>query len=132
MNLSDIVYSVSMVLPLIWLAWLALRPFAASMNRLLFFVVGMTIYGYFVNAFVVPMTDVYEAYLVASRGLPTMTGVPASVAPPEAQFGWVGYLGITLVAACLLMLWAQRALARSPRAASESSHRPAQAQTGHG
>ena len=132
MNLSDIVYSVSMVLPLIWLAWLALRPFAASMNRLLFFVVGMPIYGYFVNAFVVPMTDVYEAYLVASRGLPTMTGVPASVAPPEAQFGWVGYLGITLVAACLLMLWAQRALARSPRAASESSHRPAQAQTGHG
>ena len=132
MNLNDIVHSVSMVLPLAWLAWLALRPFAAGMNRLLFFVIGMTIYGYFVNAFLIPLTDVQEAYRVASRELATMTGVPASVAPPEAQFGLIGYLGIALVAACLLMLWAQRALARSPRAASESHQRSAQAQTGHG
>ena len=132
MNLNDIVYSVSMVLPLVWLAWLGLRPFAANMNRLLFFVVGMTIYGFFVNAFVNPLTDVYEAYLVATPKLAMMTGAPASAAPAEALFGWGGYLGIALVAACLLMLWAQRALARSPRAASESRHRSAQAQTGHG
>lgn len=123
MNLSDIVYFFSMVLPLVWLGWLALRPFLANMNRLLFFVVGMTIYGNFVNAFVIPMTDVYEAYLDANRGLAGMTIAQASAAPPEALFGWVGYLGITLVAACLLMLWAQRALARSP------GHRSGQAQT---
>ena len=120
MNLSDIVYSVSMVLPLVWLAWLALRPFPANMNRLLFFVVGMTIYGFFVNAFVIPLTSGYDAYLVATRKLAEMTGAPASAAPPEALFGWVGYLGIALVAACLLMPWAQRALARTPEASSKS------------
>lgn len=123
MNFSDIVYSVSMVLPLVWLAWLALRPFLANMNRLLFFVVGMTIYGFFVNSFVIPLTSGYGAYLVANRKLAEMTGAPASAAPPEVLFGWVGYLGITLVAACLLMLWAQRVLARSP------DHRSGQAQS---
>lgn len=123
MNFSDIVYSVSMVLPLVWLAWLALRPFLANMNRLLFFVVGMTIYGFFVNSFVIPLTGGYGAYLVATRKLAEITGAPASAAPPEALFGWVGYLGITLVAACLLMLWVQRGLARSP------DHRSGQAQS---
>ena len=105
----------SLISPLAWLGWLAFRPFHATMNRLLFFVFGLVLYGFFVKAIRAPLIDAQRAHLAARQELARMTGSHAEVASQGIGLDLVFYLGATLVVVCLLMLWNQRALARSPQ-----------------
>src|SRR5690606_11160537 len=64
----------SLISPLAWLGWLAFRPFRAPMNRLLFFVFGLVLYGFFVKAIRAPLIDAQRAHLAARQELALMTG----------------------------------------------------------
>ncbi|SFN67222.1 hypothetical protein [Dokdonella immobilis] len=132
MNSAELIYYVCLVAPLAWLAFLALRPFLANMNRLLFIVVGMTLYGFFVKAFVVPLTRVQDAQLVAAKNMATMIGSPTSDASTQLGLGIFVYLGIALTVTCLLMLWIQRVLTRSPDATSRKTSSADMNPGGHG
>lgn len=121
MDTIEIMHYASIVLPLVWLAALALRPFLADMNRLLFIVIGMTIYGFFVKALVIPLTGAQDAQLAAVKTLVAKNVISSSDSTAQVGLGLFVYLGIALAIACLLMLWIQRVLARSPHASPDKS-----------
>lgn len=113
MNIVDIICYISLIAPLVWLVWLATRSFQANASRSVLMVFGLALYGFFVNAVVVPVTNIHAAHVYAVKQMIVITGSPKSV-----NFGLtiqaVCLLGFSLVAVILLLLWLQRTLATVP------------------
>ena len=108
MTLVSVVYYVAMICPLVWLVWLASRPFLVNLNRLLLVIMGMVLYGWLARTCVIPLTDVANAYIEANR-------LSGNLAPDQGPiFRLIAYVGIPLAVVLLLMQWLQRVLARSP------------------
>ncbi len=114
MNIADVVYYVAVGLPLVWLAWLVVRPFLSRLNRMLFVVFGMALYGYFAKVIVVPMNDILSAHLTAKQSMVAL-GYPAAVESNEVAATFALYVIPTLVIVMLLLFWLHRVLSRSPK-----------------
>jgi hypothetical protein len=113
---------VCLIAPLVWLAWLATRSYQSNTGRLILAVFGLALYGYFAHSIVVPLTDIYGAHVYAVQKMIEMTGSPMSVSPDLAT-QTICYLGLSLVAVILLLLWLQRSVARIPaRTRSDNRH----------
>lgn len=115
MTITNVIFYVMAIMPIAWLCWLALRRFVFGLNRLLFLIAGMSIYGFFMKALVVPLTGVHAAH-VSARGELAETGVGSSLSDSLGMsIDLIFYLGVSFVLGALLMLWLQRALALSPK-----------------
>ena len=112
MSMVDAVYYGALILPLIWLSWLASRPFLVNVNRLLLVISGLLIYGYLQKALVFPIVSVEKAFVAARIELGEPT-VSSEVIGHDLVF--ICYVAIPLFGVLLLMFWLQRVLARCPR-----------------
>lgn len=116
MNFVEIIYYVCLTAPLVWLAWLATRQFEADASRLTLVVFGLALYGFFMSAIVVPVTNIHSAHVTAVQQMFEWTGSPGNVSF-SLTVQSVCLLGFSLVAVILLLRWLQRSLARVPRLA---------------
>lgn len=117
MNALNSIFYAAAILPIAWVCFLALRPFVSGQNRLLFVVIGMSIYGFFMKAVVVPLTDVQAAHVLAREELSRTDALSNLPGSTEVNIELMLYIGVTLVLSALLTLWLQRALAASPKLA---------------
>lgn len=117
MTTLDLVFYSAAILPIAWLCWLALRTFAFHLNRVLFAVSGLLIYGFFMNAQLVPLTAVQSAHVLAQQELARMGAKSTLQATSGLSVQFIVYLGISLVLFALLTFWLQRSLSRSPKIA---------------
>lgn len=122
MSAVDTTGYICLIAPLAWMAWLATRSFQSITGRLLLLVFGFALYGYFARSIVDPLTDIYNAHVYSVQKMIEMTGSPISASPNLAT-QTICYLGFSLMAVILLLLWLQRSAARIP-VKTPSSTRP--------
>lgn len=123
MELITIIEYATCTSTVVWLAWLASRPFLVKVNRLLFMVFGLLAYGFFANNLVIPMTGIQTAYLEASREMAKLgkqSSQQSIFQLDELTIRYFLFIGVLLVVFFLLTLWLQRTLARCPSRAPSS------------
>jgi hypothetical protein len=115
MNFDEIPYFICLIASLAWLVWLSLRPFRVNLNRLLFLIFGMSLFGFLVHAIYSPMTDAYVSYIAANQEMTRMTGAWTAPAYGEVYLSMLLYFVASLAIYFPSMLWLQRVLASCPQ-----------------
>ena len=118
MDLISVTEYAARISAIVWLIWLASRPFLVNLNRLLFVVFGWLAHGFLALNLVIPLTGVQTAYMEANREMAKLEKLPSpsGIFPlDEPTIRYFLSIGILLAVFFLLMLWLQRVLARCPR-----------------